>query len=143
MNNCKFCDAPNQDGPVCLNCGRSLCQGDIMKLNLHKEELIKNYNLCYETLKRVEKSIQKGTYKDKNIPVHIVDLLDKLPATNGIQPIDVLCIAASISGRKLEHFYTVYLDSGLSLGDFVSNKILHGYDYHRLVKLSKLKEVFI
>jgi hypothetical protein len=143
MNNCKFCDAPNQDGPVCLVCGRSLCQGDIMKLNLHKKELIENYKICFDTLKGVEQAIQKGSYKDKNIPAHIVDLLDKLPEANETQPIDIICIAASISGRKLEHFYTVYLDSGLSLGDFVSNKILHGYDHHRLVKLSKLKDLFI
>lgn len=143
MNNCKFCDAPDQDGPVCLKCGKSLCQGDIMKLNIHKNELIENYRICYETLKGVEKSIQGGNYKDKNVPIHIVDLLDKLPKTHEIQPIDVICIGASISGRKLEKFYTVYLDSGLSLGDFVSNKILHGYDYHRLVKLSKLKDQFI
>lgn len=143
MNNCKFCDAPDQDGPVCLVCGRSLCQGDIMRLNLHKDEMYENYKVCYDKLREVESSIHQGTYKDKNIPVHIVDLLGKMPAPGEIQPIDIVCIAASIKDRKMESFYTVYLESGLSLGDFVSNKILHGYEYHRLVKLSKLKDLFI
>jgi hypothetical protein len=114
-----------------------------MKLNLHREKLIKNYTVCYETLKGIEKSIHEGTGKDKKTPPHILELLDKLPKPIEIQPIDIICIAVSITSRNLEHFYTVFLKSGLSLGDFAANKILQGFDARRLVKLSELKEVFM
>jgi methionyl-tRNA synthetase len=60
MEDCPFCNATDQRGPVCLRCGKSLCEADIKKLNSQRDKLIKKYKVCYKTLKMVEKSIKNG-----------------------------------------------------------------------------------
>jgi len=143
MGNCLFCNATEQWGPVCLKCGKSLCEASIKKLNLQREELVKKYIVCYETLKRVEKSIQDGSYERKNLPDVVVNILGKLPNPKKIEPIDIICIADSISRSILEYYYRVPTDFGKSLGDFVRQEILKGYDKDRLIGLSGLRKVFL
>ena len=143
MENCLFCNATDQWGSVCLKCGKSLCEDSIKKMNSQREELIKKYMVCYETLKRVEKSIKDGSYERKNIPDVVVNILGKLPNPKKIEPIDIICIADSISRSKLEYYYQVPTDSGKSLGDFVRQEILKDYDRDRLRALSGLRNIFL
>lgn len=143
MGNCLFCNATDQRGPVCLKCGKSLCEASIKKLNSQREELVKKYMVCYETLKRVEKSIMDGSYERKNLPDVVVNILGELPNPKKIEPIDIICIADSISRFRLEYYYQVPTDFGKSLGDFVRQEILKGYDKDRLIELSGLRNVFL
>lgn len=142
MGNCLFCNAKDQWGPVCLSCGKSLCEGDIKKLNSQRDELIKKYMVCYETLKRVEKSIKDGSYERKNLPDVAVNILGELPNPKKIEPIDIIYIADSISCSKLEYYYQVPTDFGKSLGEFVRQEILKDYDKYRLRGLSGLRNIF-
>jgi len=130
-------------GPVCLKCGKSLCEASIKKLNLQREELVKKYIVCYKTLKRVEKSIKDGSCEQKNLSVADVDILGRLPNPKEIEPIDIICIADSISCSKLEYYYQVPTNFGKSLGEFVRQEILKGYDKDRLRKLSGLRNIFL
>ena len=143
MENCLFCNATDQWGSVCLKCGKSLCEDSIKKMNSQREELIKKYMVCYETLKRVEKSIKDGSYERKKLSDTNVDILGKLPNPKKIEPIDIICIADSISRSKLEYYYQVPTDSGKSLGDFVRQEILKDYDRDRLRELSGLRNIFL
>lgn len=144
MENCLFCNATDQWGPVCLKCGKSLCEDSINKMNSQREELIKKYTVCYKTLKRVEKSIKDGSYERKKLSDADVDILEKLPNPKNIEPIDIICITDSISCSKLEYYYQVPTDSGESLGEFVRQEILkdYNYDINRLRELSGLRNVF-
>ena len=143
MKDCPFCNAADQWGPICLMCGKSLCESDIIKLNSQRNELVKKYKVCYKTLKKVEKSIKKGLYKGINLPDDIVTVLGKLPSPEKIKPVDVICIADSISRSKLEYYYQVPIDTGKSLGEFARQEILKGcYNADRLIELSRLKYGF-
>jgi len=143
MEDCLFCNATDQWGPVCLKCGKSLCEASIKKLNSQREELVKKYKVCYKTLKRVEKSIKNGSCERKDLPNDIVTILGRLPSPEKIEPIDIICIADSISRSKLEYYYQVATDFGKSLGEFARQEILKGYDRNRLIELSRLKNVFL
>jgi hypothetical protein len=124
-------------------CGKSLCESDIKKLNSQRNELVKKYKVCYKTLKKVEKSIKKGLYKGINLPDDIVTVLGRLPSPEKIELVDIICIADSISRSKLEYYYQIPIDTGKSLGEFVRQEILIGYDNKdRLTELSKLKNIF-
>lgn len=142
LKDCPLCNATDQWGPVCLKCGKSLCETSIKKLNSQREELVKKYMVCYKTLKKVEKSIKDGSYKRKDLPYDIVNILARLPSPKEIEPIDIICIANSISCSKLEYYYQVPTDFGKSLGEFTRQEILKGYDRNRLIELSRLKNVF-
>lgn len=143
MEDCPLCNATDQWGPVCLKCGKSLCEASIKKLNSQREELVKKYMVCYKTLKRVEKSIKDGSYERKGLPDAVVNILGKLPSPKKTEPIDIICIAVSISRSKLEYYYQVPTDFGRSLGEFARQEILKGYDSNRLKELSRLKNVFL
>jgi len=143
MEDCPLCNATEQWGPVCLKCGKSLCEASIKKLNSQREELVKKYMVCYKTLKRVEKSIKDGSYERKDLPDAVVNILGKLPSPKKTEPIDIICIADSISRSKLEYYYQVPTDFGKSLGEFARQEILKGYDSNRLIELSRLKNVFL
>jgi len=144
MEDCPFCNATDQRGPVCLRCGKSLCEAGIKKLNSQRDELVKKYKVCYKTLKRVEKSIKNGSYERNNLPDDVVTILRRLPSPEKIEPIDIICIADSISRSKLEYYYQVATDIGKSLGEFARQEILKGYDNRdRLIELSKLKNGFL
>ena len=144
MEDCPFCNATDQRGPVCLRCGKSLCEADIKKLNSQRDELFKKYIVCYKTLKRVEKSIKNGSYERNNLPDDVVTILRRLPSPEKIEPIDIICIADSISRSKLEYYYQIPTDIGKSLGEFARQEILKGYDNRdRLIELSKLKNGFL
>ena len=143
MKDCPFCNATDQWRPVCLKCGKSLCEISIKKLNSQREELIKKYKVCYKTLKWVEKSIKDGSYERKDLSDDIVNILGRLPSPEEIELIDIICIANSISCSKLEYYYQVVTDFGKSLGEFVRQEILKGYDSNRLIELSRLKNVFL
>lgn len=143
MEDCPLCNATDQWGPVCLKCGKSLCEASIKKLNSQREELVKKYLVCYKTLKRVEKSIKDGSYGRKGLPDDVVNILGKLPSPKKTEPIDIICIADSISRSKLEYYYQVPTDFGKSLGEFARQEILKGFDSNRLIELSRLKNVFL
>lgn len=141
MQDCPYCHAKDQWGPVCLNCGRSLCENDIAKMNLHKEGLIEKYTICYNTLKNVEKLIKNESYEKIPLPDTLPDIsfLKKLPKPKEIDLIDIICVAESISCSKLEAYYKVPTATGESLGDFVRQDILKDFsNSRRLIQLSRL-----
>jgi hypothetical protein len=141
MQDCPYCHARDQWGPICLECGKSLCEDDIKKMNLGKVDLIEKYTICYNALKNAEKLIKNELYEKIPLPDTLPDisLLKRLPKPKEIDLIDIICVAESISCSKLEAYYKVPTDSGERLGDFIRQDILEDFsDSRRLIQLSRL-----
>jgi hypothetical protein len=127
---CPKCKGDNADDQqICGACGCDMLEEALAGVNKNAVVLKDHYALIYQWLKDLAEDPKKELRNNPNLErfvrgPHDLEILEKLPAPDEIEPIDIICLADSISRGRLEQFYQLRISKGQLLGDYVREKIL-------------------
>ena len=134
---CPVCSHDEINKQLCVSCGCDIGKEALTKVNKNRVLLKGRYSLAYGRLQSLLRNPKAELENNPDLQRFVrspsdLEILKKLPSPEEIEPIDIICLADSISRGRLESFFQLQCPGHSCLGQYVREQILSPFGHESL-----------